>query len=73
MLFKRPQHLRFEYIPRYYNPDKDEELKRKERMKRKLKFQRIGISERKRKSLLWWLIITGLVFYLYLMLSGMLK
>ncbi len=70
MFLKRPQHLRFEYIPRYYNPDKDEELKRKERLKRKLKIQRIGISERKRRSLLWWLIIAGLVFYVYLVLSG---
>ncbi|CUT00403.1 hypothetical protein JGI3_00338 [Candidatus Kryptobacter tengchongensis] len=70
MLFKRPQHLRFEYIPRYYKPEKDEELKRKERLRRSLKIQRIGISERKKRSLLWWLIIVGIVFYLYLVLSG---
>ncbi|CUS85982.1 hypothetical protein [Candidatus Kryptobacter tengchongensis] len=70
MLLKRPQHLRFEYIPRYYKPEKDEELKRKERLRRSLKIQRIGISERKKRSLLWWLIIVGIVFYLYLVLSG---
>ncbi|MCS7228559.1 MAG: hypothetical protein RMJ81_02525 [Candidatus Kryptonium sp.] len=70
MFFKRPQHLRFEYIPRYYKPEKDEELKRKERLKRSLKFQRVGISERKRRSLIWWLIVAGIVFYLYLVLSG---
>ncbi|CUU02066.1 hypothetical protein JGI1_00410 [Candidatus Thermokryptus mobilis] len=71
MFFKRPQHLRFEYIPRYYKPEKDEELKRKERIKRQLKFQRIGISERRKKSLIWWFIIVGLIFYVYLVLSGL--
>jgi len=70
MFFKRPQHLRFEYIPRYYNPDKDEELKRKERIRRRLEIQRIGISQRRTRSIFWWLIIAGLVFYLYLILSG---
>jgi hypothetical protein len=71
MFFKRPQHLRFEYIPRYYKPEEDEELKRKERIKRQLKFQRITISERKKRSLIWWLIVVGLIFYVYLILSGL--
>jgi hypothetical protein len=70
MLFKRPQHLRFEYIPRYYNPDKDEEEKRKERLKQRLKIQRLRISERKKRPIIWWLIIVVLLFYLYLLLSG---
>jgi hypothetical protein len=71
MFFKRFQHLRFEYIPRYYKPEEDEELKRKERIKRQLKFQRITISERKKRSLIWWLIVVGLIFYVYLILSGL--
>jgi hypothetical protein len=71
MFFKRPQHLRFEYIPRYYKPEEDEELKRKERIKGQLKFQRITISERKKRSLIWWLIVVGLIFYVYLILSGL--
>jgi hypothetical protein len=71
MFFKKPQHLRFEYIPRYYKPEEDEELKRKERIKRQLKFQRITISERKKRSLIWWLIVVGLIFYVYLILSGL--
>lgn len=33
MLLKRPKHKNFEYLPRYYDPDKDPELKRRERFR----------------------------------------
>ena len=46
MFIKKPQHRKFEYIPRFYVPEKDQE----ERRKRKLgfrsykKFQKRGFS-----------------------------
>jgi hypothetical protein len=72
MFFKKPQHLRFEYIPCYYDPSKDEELKRRERIRHRLKIERVGISERKKRSLILWLIAIAIVFYLYLVLAGVL-
>ncbi|CUS97140.1 hypothetical protein [Candidatus Chrysopegis kryptomonas] len=72
MFFKKSQHLRFEYIPRYYDPSKDEELKRRERIRHRLKIERVGISERKKRSLILWLIAIAIVFYLYLVLAGVL-
>lgn len=31
MLMKKPEHKKFEYIPRYYNPDKDKEQNLKDK------------------------------------------
>ena len=36
MLPRRPQHKQFEYVPRYYDPSKDE----RERKNRRIKFER---------------------------------
>jgi len=33
MFMKRPKHKDFDYIPKYYDPDRDPELKRRERYK----------------------------------------
>ncbi len=32
MLFKKPEHKKFDYTPVYYKPEKDPEAKRKERI-----------------------------------------
>jgi hypothetical protein len=62
MILKRPKHKQFEYIPRYYDPDTDPELKRRERFKfrssvrrgRKPAFVRLVI----------WLIAAMVVYFL---------
>ncbi len=62
MFFKKIKPRNFDYKPRFYNPDKDEE----ETRKRKLGF-RSNIKRSKRKgSLIYFLIIFIIVLYLFL-------
>jgi len=66
MLMKRPQHKDFEFIPRFYDPDKDPE----ERLRRKLGFNRKRRFKRKGRSPIYWLVLLLIVIYFYLKLSG---
>ncbi|MFN3694747.1 MAG: hypothetical protein ACK4UV_07035 [Ignavibacterium sp.] len=60
---KRPQYRRFDYTPRFYKPEFDEE----ERRKRKLGFRNARlVSKRKTKSPLIWLILIILLILILL-------
>ncbi len=60
MLFKRPAYRRFEYSPRYYNPDRDPENVRR----REMRFERK--TRRGRNRPIYWvigmLILTYIIF-----------
>jgi hypothetical protein len=69
MFLKRPRHRIFDYTPRFYNPDEDEE----ERRKRRLGFRRgRKIKGNRVTSPIIWLLLVVIVLYLYLKLSGIL-
>lgn len=62
MFMKRPQYRRFDYTPRFYKPELDEE----ERRKRKLGFRSARMSTRKRaiNPLIWLIFILMIIFIL---------
>lgn len=68
MFFRRPKYHRFEYLPRYYDPDKDHA----EDFRRKMQRERRSSSRRKR-PLVWWLAVMVLVVYAYLYLAGVIR
>ncbi len=61
MLMKKPEHKRFEYIPRYYNPDKDESQKFKERFDL---IRRYHIAKKKNYKLFLYFLIIILIMYI---------
>jgi len=66
MLMKNPQHRIFDYPPRFYKPEQDED----ERRKRKLGFRKHLKIKRKKRSALRWLVIFLMVVVILLKLSG---
>ncbi len=66
MFMKKPKNKVFEYQPRFYKPEEDET----ERRKRKLKFRSNQSLKRKNKSPIMWIVIIGVVIFVYLKLIG---
>lgn len=62
MFMKKPQYKRFDYTPRFYKPELDEE----ERRKRKLGFRNARITNRRKvqSPLIWLVLIIILIFIL---------
>jgi hypothetical protein len=62
MFFKRPSYKRFEYIPRFYNPNKDLE----ERRKRKLGFRKNRRYQQKGsiKIIIWAILIFIILWFI---------
>ncbi len=66
MFMKKPKHKVFDYTPRFYKPELDEQ----ERKKRKLGFSsQRKLIQRKRSPLLW-IVLVLMVIYVYLKLIG---
>lgn len=65
MLFKKPSHKTFEYKPRFYNPNKDEEIRRK----RRLNFSSYRKAKRKNGNIITYLIILVIILYIFLKLQ----
>lgn len=61
MLMKRPEHKKFDYRPRYYNPDKDKQQNLKDRMN--IARRAYTIRKKNNKIFLYFLIVV-LVIYL---------
>jgi len=60
MLMKKPQHRIFDYPPRFYKPEQNED----ERRKRKLGFrEHLKIKRKKRSALLCLVIFLMIVFF----------
>ncbi|MCZ7604362.1 MAG: hypothetical protein QY331_08560 [Melioribacteraceae bacterium] len=71
MFFKRTQHKKFDYTPRFYDPDKDEELKDLERRKRRLGFRTSRARQKvKIKSPIYYLILFIILVLIYLKFTG---
>lgn len=71
MFFKRTQHKVFDYTPRFYEPEKDEELKELERRRRRLGFRTARTRHRvKTKSPIYYLVIFAIVVFVYLKFAG---
>jgi len=66
MLFKKPSHKTFEYKPRFYNPNKDDEIRRE----RRLKFSRYRKAKKKNGNLITYLILLIVILYIFLKLQG---
>jgi hypothetical protein len=66
MLMKKPKHRVFDYTPRFYKPEKDEE----ERRKRKLGFRRQLKSKRRQTNPFVYLLFIMVAVYIILKLSG---
>lgn len=64
---RRPQYRSFEYTPRYYKPEEDEENRRRWRLSVKFRSQRK--ASRKRPVIIY-LGVLALVIYMYLALAG---
>ncbi|MFO7447064.1 MAG: hypothetical protein R6W90_11895 [Ignavibacteriaceae bacterium] len=64
---KKPNHRVFDYPPRFYKPEEDEQ----ERKKRKLGFTRQRKHGRKKKSPLLWVVLAIFVVFIYLKLQGL--
>lgn len=71
MLAKRPQHRKFDYTPRFYDPDKDQELKKAERRKRRLGFRTARAKNKfKIKSPIYYLVLLIVMVLIYLKFTG---
>ena len=67
MIFhKKPKNRVFDYEPRFYNPEEDED----ERRKRRLKFRYGRVSQRRSKSPIILLVLLGIILYFYLRFGG---
>jgi hypothetical protein len=66
MFMKRPRHRVFDYPPRYYKPESDEQEKRK----RRLGFSRQRHFKPKRRNPIIWLVFLFVAIYIYLKLQG---
>jgi len=64
MLPRKPQHKQFEYIPRYYDPSKDQ----RERQQRRIKFER-NTSRGSHRPLYIVVIMFVLAYLIYTMLK----
>lgn len=63
MLMKKPEHKRFEYLPRYYKPEKDKEQKFREKFELARKSH--SLKKKSNKIILYLIII---FFIIYLMI-----
>lgn len=71
MFFRRPNHKTFDYTPRFYDPDKDEELKKLERRKQKLGFRNSRSRQKMRiKSPIYYLVLLVILVFIYLKFTG---
>ncbi|MEM1127296.1 MAG: hypothetical protein AAGI71_11645 [Bacteroidota bacterium] len=61
---KRVTNRRFDYEPRYYNPDKDESIKRRMRLK-----GRSRVGRRSKADILYFVGLLLFAFYIYTHLS----
>jgi hypothetical protein len=67
MLMKRPRNRIFDYTPRFYKTETDEQ----ERLKKRLGFSRQRVIGRKKKSPFIWLLFVIAVIFVILKLTGM--
>jgi hypothetical protein len=65
MLLKRPSYKRFDYTPRFYNPNRDPETMRR----RELRFER-QTRRGKNRPLYWVIAMLILSWLAYMWLSG---
>lgn len=65
MFIKKMKNKKFEYEPRYYKPEQDQE----ERRKRKLNF-RTGLKSSKGKSSIYYLTFILILIYVIIKMGG---
>lgn len=68
MFIKKPKHRKFDYQPRYYDPNKDKD----ERRKRKLGFRSTKIKATKKRSPLIFIVMLIIIVYFILKFQGLL-
>ncbi|HEY4612175.1 MAG TPA: hypothetical protein VII11_04270 [Bacteroidota bacterium] len=68
MFLRKPKYNRFEYLPRYYDPEKDVDETRRQKM-------RIERSHNRRKLKPWyfWGALFALIVYFYFYMAGVFR
>ena len=66
MFIRKPTHRKFDYEPRYYNPDKDKETKRKQRLGFRSNYRNKTASKKPIILIIFFLII----LYFFLKYNG---
>lgn len=66
MFIKKPTHKKFDYQPRYYKPEKDEELKRKKRLGFRTNYR----SKTSTKKPYIYIIMLAVILYIFLKYNG---
>lgn len=66
MLMKRPQHRVFDYPPRFYKPEEDEQ----ERRKRRLGFSQMRKYNKRQRNPIIWIVFIIIVTIVIVRLSG---
>ena len=66
MLMKKPAHRVFDYTPRFYDPDKDPD----ERRRKRLAFSKMRRHTQKKRSPIVWLIFILVIIFLIIKFSA---
>ena len=66
MFIKKPLYCKFEYQPKHYNPDRDNESKRK----RKLGFRSNYRNKTTTKKPLAYIVMLAIILYIFLKYNG---
>jgi len=66
-MFRKVKHRIFDYEPRFYKPDEDEQEKRK----RKLGFRTAQRKVSRKKSPLMWVVMLMMILYIVAKWNGM--
>ena len=66
MLMKKPRHRIFDYPPRFYKPEEDED----ERRKKRLGFSKMRKYHQKKKNPIIWIIFIILIVFIIFKLSS---
>ncbi len=67
MFLKKIKHKDFDYLPRFYNPENDNELKRKKELS--FRTNLVHTRARGKRSIVFWIVIIIFIIYFYLSLS----
>lgn len=66
MFFRKPTHKKFDYQPRFYNPNKDKEEKRKERLGFRTNYR----NKSKTKKPIGLILMLVIILYFFLKYNG---
>ncbi len=69
MFIKLSKHRKFEYLPLYWDPEKEE----REKGRKRIRFRRTTARHAKMRSYFWLIIMLGFIMYILYLLSRVAK